>query len=131
MKKNRKKSKKNQEVKRLVGLVASGEGVADAVAPTLADLQESIRAQEARLREVLAELGALDAATVDEEDLRQALGQFDPVWDALLPRERIRVLNLLLDKVDYRDGKLGLTFRPAGIRVLAEGVKAVKGEETD
>jgi site-specific DNA recombinase len=53
-------------------------------------------------------------------DLRQALGLFDPVWDALLPRERVRILHLLLEKVDYRKGKLGLTFRPTGIRTLAE-----------
>ena len=75
--------------------------------------------QEQRLREALAELGAIEAATVDEDDLRQALGLFDPVWDALLPRERIRVLHLLLRRVDYRDGKLGLSFRPTGIRTLA------------
>ena len=33
--------------------------------------------------------------------------------------ERVRILNLLLEKVDYRDGKLGLTFRSTGIRTLA------------
>lgn len=89
------------------------------MAPRLADLQDSIRAQEERLREVLAELGALETASVNEEDLRQALGLFEPVWDALLPHERVRILNLLLEKVDYQDGKLGLTFRPMGIRTLA------------
>ena len=68
---------------------------------------------------MLAELGSLETASVNEEDLRQALGLFDPIWDALLPRERIRILHLLLDKVDYRDGKLGITFRPTGIRTLA------------
>ncbi len=111
--------KKHQEVDRLVGLVGSGDSVAEAVAPRLADLQESIRAQEERLKEVLAELGSLETASVNEDDLQQALGLFDPIWDALLPRERVRILNLLLEKVDYRDGKLGLTFRPTGIRTLA------------
>ena len=112
--------KKRQEVNRLVGLVGSGDSVAEAVAPRLANLQESIRAQEERLREVLAELGVLETASVDEDDLREALSLFDPIWDALLPRAQVRILHLLLEKVDYRDGKLGLTFRPAGIRTLAE-----------
>jgi hypothetical protein len=31
----------------------------------------------------------------------------------------VRILQLLLEKVDYRDGRLGLTFRPVGIRNLA------------
>ena len=92
--------------------------MADAVAPRLADLQESIRAQEQRLREVLAELGGLEAATVDEEDLREALGLFDAIWNALVPRERVRMLHILLEKVDYRAGTLGLTFRRAGVRML-------------
>ena len=111
--------KKRQEVNRLVGLVGSGDSVAEAVAPRLADLQETIRVQEERLREVLAELGGMEAASVDEDDLREALGLFEPIWDALLPWERVRILNLLLEKVDYRDGKLGLTFRSTGIRTLA------------
>jgi site-specific DNA recombinase len=111
-------AKKHQEVGRLVALVGSGDSVADAVAPRLADLQESIRAQEERLREVLAELGGLEAASVNEEDLRRALRLFDPIWDALLPQERVRILNLLLERVDYQDGKLGITFRPTGIRTL-------------
>ena len=112
--------KKHQELNRLIDLVGSGDSVAEAVAPRLADLQESIRAQEERLREVLAELGSLGAASVNEEELRQALGLFDPIWDALLPRERTRILHLLLRKVDYRDERLGLTFRPTGIRTLAK-----------
>ena len=97
--------------------------MAQAVAPRLADLQETIGAQEERLQEVLAELGSLETASVNEEDLRQALGLFEPVWDALLPHERVRILHLLLEKVDYRDGKLGLTFRRTGIRTLASQAK--------
>ena len=89
------------------------------MAPRLADLQEAIQTQEERLHEVLAELGSLETTSVGEEDLRQALGSFNPVWNALLPRERVRILRLLLDQVDYRDGKLGLTFRPTGIGTLA------------
>ena len=119
--------KKHREVGRLVQLVGSGDSVAEAVAPRLADLQESIGAQEQRLQEVLAELGSLETASVNEEDLRKALGLFDPVWDALLPHERVRILHLLLETVDYRDGKLGLTFRPTGIRTLAS--ETVQSEE--
>ena len=121
--------KKHQELNRLIDLVASGGKAAKAVESRLADLQETIEAQGERFREVLAELGGLEAASVDEEDLRHALGLFDPVWDALLPRERVRILHVLLEKVDYRDGKLGLTFRPTGIRTLAsEAGKEKEGQ---
>ena len=106
-----------------MSVAAAGLTSPEAVAPRLAGLQETIRVQEERLREVLAELGSLEAASVDGNDLREALGLFEPVWDALLPSERVRILHLLLEKVDYRDGKLGLTFRPTGIRTLASEAK--------
>jgi len=35
----------------------------------------------------------------------------------------VSIQRLLLEKVDYRDGKLGLTFQPTGIRTLASEVK--------
>ncbi len=119
--------KKHQELNRLIDLVASGGKAAKAVEGRLADLQEAIEAQEQRLREVLAELGGMEAASVDEDDLRQALGLFEPIWDALLPRELVRILQLLLERVDYCAGKLGLTFRPTGIRVLAEEAQEAQG----
>jgi len=59
---------------------------------------------------------------VDAEDLRRALGLWDDVWSALTPREQARVMALLVEVVAY-DGATGsatLTFRPSGIRALAE-----------
>ena len=43
------------------------------------------------------------------------------VWDALFPPERRRVLQLLIERVDYDavKGCVALTFRPTGIRTLA------------
>ena len=45
------KAMKQQLLDRLVGLVGSGESIAEIVAPRPADLQETIRAQEDRPRE--------------------------------------------------------------------------------
>ena len=55
-------------------------------------------------------------------DLRAALTSFMPVWDALFPAERSRVLNLLIESVTYNAvaGELAITYRPGGIRTLAD-----------
>ena len=122
--------KKHQELNRLIDLVASGGKAAKAVESRLADLQEAIEAQEQRLREVLAELGGMEAASMDEDDLQLALGLFDPIWDALLPRERVRILQTLLERVDYRNNMLGISFRLCGIRGLAaEATERPAGNE--
>ena len=47
-----------------------------------------------------------------------------------IPRERIRILHLLLEKVDYSNGKLGLSFRPKGIRSLAEETAEIEEAAT-
>jgi site-specific DNA recombinase len=61
---------------------------------------------------------------IDEADLVAALTAFDPIWDALSPREQARVVNLLVERVAY-DGQqetVAVTFRPGGIKVLAQEV---------
>lgn len=55
------------------------------------------------------------------EDVAVALAQFDPVWEALVPREQANLLQLLIERVDY-DGvakEVAITFRPSGIDSLA------------
>jgi site-specific DNA recombinase len=87
-----------------------------------------------RLAEVDAVLAAIDAREsdltdrgpgpieLDEADLRAALARFDPIWEAMLPAEQARLLALLIDTVVYdaRKGELAITFRPNGIRQLAQ-----------
>ena len=48
----------------------------------LATLQERIRVNEQRLREIRAELANLKAQTIDENSVRLSLESFDPVWNA-------------------------------------------------
>jgi site-specific DNA recombinase len=55
------------------------------------------------------------------KDLRVALGTFDPIWEQMTPTEQTRVVELLIERVDY-DGaeeNLSITFRPAGVRLAA------------
>ena len=64
----------------------------------------------------------IHARTVDEHELADAMAAFDPVWDALKPNERARVLELLIETVVYdgAEGKVAVTFRPTGIKTLAQ-----------
>ena len=57
---------------------------------------------------------------VGEDEIRAALAQFDDLWAALTPKEQVRVIQLLVERVEY-DGEAGtvsVTFRPSGIRAL-------------
>jgi site-specific DNA recombinase len=105
----------NAEVRKLVG---------DASTPAvsrLADLQERIRDAERRMTEINEQMIALGQEMVDEREIALALSVFDPVWDSLTQREQARIVQLLVEQVDYDGaaGKVSITFRPSGIKTLA------------
>jgi site-specific DNA recombinase len=109
------------EVKRLVGSTQR----ASATTARLAELQELTSAAKQRLAEVHAQEAALKREQIDEADLATALAAFDPIWDTLSPREQARVVHLLVERVAYdgRQETLAVTFRPGGIKVLAQEVR--------
>ena len=55
------------------------------------------------------------------ESVATALAEFDGVWEALVPREQARVLELLIEGVEHdgESGDVAITFRPTGIKTLA------------
>ncbi len=109
----------DSEVRRLVKSMDEQSGSKKTA--RLAELQDRIRETEQRATEVREELLKAEGEHVDQEKMTTALSLFDPVWDALLPKERVRVMQLLVDRVVYdgKNGKVSVSFRPAGIRTLA------------
>jgi site-specific DNA recombinase len=113
------------QLRHLLDSLASGEHGAS-VGARIADLEQQAGKVERRLGEILQELAALDAGTVDEADLAKALSLFTPIWDCLFPVEQARVIQLLVERIDHdaTNGKLAIEFRPTGINALADEVDA-------
>lgn len=62
-----------------------------------------------------------NADHITDAAVARALAEFDGVWTALTPREQTRLVELLVETVEY-DGGVGtvaITFHPAGIRALS------------
>jgi site-specific DNA recombinase len=59
---------------------------------------------------------------IPEDEATKALSAFDPVWETLTPNEQARVIELLVEKVEYdgRDGNVAVTVHPTGIKALAD-----------
>ena len=79
---------------------------------------------EARLQELEAEIAAAAEVTVDQADVARALSLFDPIWEVLYPLEQERIVQLLIERIDYEAAgkKLGIEPRETGIRSLAAEV---------
>jgi site-specific DNA recombinase len=113
------------DVQRLVESISRVSGpAADAIAGELATAQERVASLESRQVEIKNELATFDVQAIDRDDLTRALEGFDPIWDVLLTPEKERVLQLLIERIDYdgRNGKLTIEWRLAGFGQLAEEI---------
>jgi site-specific DNA recombinase len=87
----------------------------------LAEVQERLRTVEGRATQIQNQLAALDRARITEDEVAIALVTFDPLWNALAPREQARIVQLLVERIDYDGGRstVSITFHPAGLKALA------------
>jgi len=107
---------------RLQKLALAAGHSSDGERTQLADLNERARLGERRLVEIGEETVRLEGERIEESEVAEALRDFDPVWQMLSPREQARVLQLLIEHVDYNgtDETVSVTFRPTGIAALSE-----------
>jgi site-specific DNA recombinase len=97
----------------------------------LAELHDRIGRVEAQVRTVRDRIATVTGGLVGEDEAASALTAFDPVWGSLTPRERARLLSLLVERVAY-DGAAGtvaVTFRPTGIAALADELARDRDEQ--
>lgn len=104
----------------LVEAVARGGPAADTLMRRVGELDGEINRAAQRLATARRELLVIGTHALDENDLREALAAFDPVWDELFPREKARVLALLIERIVYdaRSYDVQITFRPGGVKSL-------------
>lgn len=109
------------DMQSLSGQLSSTDGDRSVIS-RLADVQERIDMAERRLAGVRDQVQEVRRQRIDEEEARQALVAFDPVWASLTPLEQGRLVALLVPEVSYdgTTGKVAITFHPTSIRALAD-----------
>jgi len=111
----------NADIRKLSLQMNPGDGNTPST-DRLADLQERIRGAEQRATQIREQVLVLSRDVVDQREVAKAMAIFDPVWDSLTPREQVRVVQLLVERVDYDGtaGKITINFHPTGIKTLAD-----------
>jgi site-specific DNA recombinase len=102
-------------------LASLAVGPMDDQLPRLAQVQEQISRAARRLAELEDDLACQTDREIDHAEVTAALAEFDGMWDALMPREQTRILELLIERVDHdgQQGSVAITFHPSGIQALA------------
>ena len=109
-----------EETSGLLKALSGGLEFNGSAASRLRELETSAGKLQARLAEIEGQLSALKEATIDRGQLVKALSLFDPVWEVLYPAEKVRILELLVQKIVYNKPahKPDIAFQPMGIRSL-------------
>jgi site-specific DNA recombinase len=84
-------------------------------------VHDDIRAAENRLLIIRQNLQTHDRQHIEPDHVRSALGAFEPMWDRLAPAEQARLIQLLVERVEYDGGSgaVSVTFSPTGLAALA------------
>jgi site-specific DNA recombinase len=109
-----------EERQTLLETIGQGGSVAACAAERLDQVSGEIDGDTSHVSALQRQVADLNAQDIDEQDLTTVLGQLDPIWDVLLPRERTRIIRLLIKLVDFDGEKIGITFHPSGIKTLVE-----------
>ena len=100
-----------QVVERIREIGRDPELIAEVVRQAQVQVEERRQVLRKERRRIKSSPSA-KTARIRESDVAAALAQFDGVWDALLPRERSRVFELLVDRIDYGpEEQVAIRFR--------------------
>ncbi len=108
-------------MRRLGVVVAKGGHAGQNAAARLSEVGARVAAIEARLVAIPGEIGAAKRLTFQDADVRGALEAFGPLWDALWGAERLRILGLLAENIEFdgRDGSVAVRLRSDGFTRLS------------
>jgi len=90
--------------------------------PRYMKLREQIADAEKRIAAITENLQAVEKDKLDAVKAADIFKDFDVLWNALLPKERVRLVHLLVDRVGYDGAKssITVTFRVSDIDALAQ-----------
>jgi site-specific DNA recombinase len=122
-----------QQLTSQINVVREQKRMGVAGGPRLEPLTEQLQDAERRSTELRVKQMELEEQLFNQTELKDALLVTLPIWDTLFIQEKRRILRFLLKDIEYdgRDGKLGITFSPKGIRLLSAKVSTNKAEVTD
>lgn len=85
----------------------------------LSEIQSRLETADQRSQQIASELTALDAKRIDDQQITNVLAGFDELWQALPPKEQVR---LLIESVSFDGpgGNVAITFHPTGLKALTE-----------
>ncbi|TWU39363.1 recombinase family protein [Novipirellula artificiosorum] len=89
----------------------------------IATVQERITDNEQRYNLLKRSIDQHRDETISHAEIRDALHQFDDMWDAMSRKERCRLIELIIQTVNFDGvaGTIDIIFQTTGIKTLGQG----------
>ena len=86
------------------------------------EIQSRLETADRRSQQITMELAMLEAQRIDDQQIKNVLTGFDDLWQALPPKEQVRLVRLLIESVNFDGpgGNVAITFHPTGLKSLTE-----------
>jgi len=81
--------------------------------------------------EVIVQTWRAAHKAITETDVRGALLEFEPIWNALFPAEQARIVELLVERVDLQPDRIDLCLRIEGLTSLCSELRASNGTQQE
>jgi len=114
----------NQQRKNILDTIAQGGNGTAALKDRLDEIDQELIKASRLAQEASKALDDIKTHSIDKNDLQAALSSFTPIWNVLFPRERERIIRLLIEKITVhaQEGEIEITFYPGGIKELASEI---------
>jgi site-specific DNA recombinase len=88
----------------------------------LSEIQSRLETADRRAQQIASELALLEAQKIDDQQITNVLAGFDDLWQTLAPKEQVRLVLLLIERVSFDGpgGNVAITFHPTGLKSLTE-----------
>ena len=103
---------------REIGALAPRAGFDEGATEELARLQDSMREGQQESAGINEQMQKIKQRMLNPDELAGAVEAFDPMWDALPPSQKTKLVHLLVDRIEY-DGQnesISITFHETGIK---------------
>ena len=88
----------------------------------LSEIQSRLETADGRSQQITSEPAVLEAQKIDDQQITKVLGGFDELWQTLPPKEQVRLVRLLIEKVSFDGpgGYVAITFHQTGLQSFTE-----------
>ncbi len=105
-----------------LGAESNGSELDSPAVARLADLTDRVRLAEQRRTAIGDERDQLRQSALEETVVEPTMKEFGGLWESMTPHEQRRVIQLLLERIDFdaEKGSVSLTFHPDGFGRLIQ-----------